>query len=145
MSFPQAEGTNTVFRLDFVIAFIGCYHFCRAMTGRKMRRRSARLIAAASPAPPPPSSLLCASEPHSWLESMTVFVADFFNKSLTALRGRFFPDAVLVNSEMKDETRFLPSSLATGKIYVFIKGIATRPIRKANAPMPPELNCRAGS
>ena len=74
---------------------------------------------------------------------MIVFLADFFNTSLTALRGRFFPDTMLVISGTKDETKFLPSSLATGKIYFFIKGIATRPIRIANAPMPPEPNCRA--
>ena len=41
--------------------------------------------------------------------------------------------------------KFLPSSLATGATYFFMSGMATRPIRMANAPIPPtDPNCRAG-
>ena len=73
-----------------------------------------------------------------------VLVAEFFKTSRTALRVLFLPETMFANSGTKEETKFLPNSLATGKTYFFIKGIATRPIRMANAPIPPEPNCRAG-
>ena len=72
-----------------------------------------------------------------------VLFAECFKTSRTAFRGLFLPE-MFANSGTNEETRFFPNSLATGKTYFFINGIATRPIRMANAPIPPEPNCRAG-
>ena len=76
--------------------------------------------------------------------SMTVFLAELFKVSLMAARGRFLPAITFDISGTNADTRFLPNSLATGKMYFVTSGIATRPIRIAKAPMPPEPNCLAG-
>ena len=121
----RTPGCNAAF--DFVVAFIDLYHFYCPVAERT------------------PASLPRASELiFCWVASMIVFVADLFKTSSTTLRGRFFPDTMVVKSGTKDETRFPPTSVAIGKTYFFIKGIATRPICIANASMAPEPNCTGG-
>ena len=76
--------------------------------------------------------------------TVIVFTAVFLKVSFNTSRGLFFPEMRDVTSGTNADTKFLPTSLATGKTYFFIKGRATRPIRMANAPIPPDPNCLAG-
>ena len=129
---------------DFALAFFGCYQFCRPLTGRTP--------AASFPAPK------CRSTSHPATTHpvasrfgtpflggiQEIFCCWFFITSLTVLQDGLFADTIMLNSRMKDETRLLPSSLATCYLYVFIRDITARPICIAKTPMPPEANCRAG-
>ena len=67
-----------------------------------------------------------------------VFEALFSNVSPSTAFGLFLPEMTFDISGTNADKTFFPSSLATGITYCFTRGIATRPIRMANAPNPPD-------
>ena len=77
---------------------------------------------------------------------VSVLFIDFLKDSLRTVLGRLrLADVDDTSSGTMDVNKFLPSSLATSTTYFFMSGMATRPIRIANAPIhPPNPNCRAG-
>ena len=111
-------------------------------------RSPARLWRFARPPDPPPAAVTTApapaAAPRVSVALAIVLFAECFKTSRTAFRGLFLPEIMFENSGTNEETKCLPNYLATGNTYFFTNGIATRPIRIANAPMPPEPNCRAG-
>ena len=75
----------------------------------------------------------------------SLFYLQTFWRTLRTVLGRLRLADVDTSSGTMDANKFLPSSLATGTTYFFPSGKATRPIRMANAPIPPpDPNCRAG-
>ena len=76
----------------------------------------------------------------------SVFFYRLFERLFKTVLGRLrLADVDDISSGTMDVKNFLRSSLATGTTYFFTSGKATRPIRIANAPIPPpDPNCRAG-
>ena len=73
-----------------------------------------------------------------------VFEALFLNVSPSTVFGLFLPEMAFEISGTNDDNKFFPNSLATGVTHSFTRGIATRPIRMANALNPPDPYWRAG-
>ena len=65
-----------------------------------------------------------------------VFEALFFNVSPSTVFGLFLPEMTFEISGTNEDNKFFPNSLATGITYCFTRGMATLPIRMANAPNP---------
>ena len=85
----QKEKTDL--RLLFLLLlFLAAIKFAGPRPGVRPQCRSARSPAAAPVVPPPPNPLPRASEPHSWVASIIVYIANFFITSLAADRSRFF-------------------------------------------------------
>ena len=73
-----------------------------------------------------------------------VFKALFFKVSPSTVFDLFLPEMAFLISGTNDDNRFFPNSLATGITYCFTRGMATQPIRMANAPNPPDPYWRTG-